>query len=193
MSWREIITPDFTTKLKRDKNCNSYPILSIFTLTPRFCTTVGSSGVRWRHNYVFWDRYVPSFYTYRAPLLALQYNYTAVKDTHQVREENTENLAFIFFLFLSYSHQLAASHGSLATAIVLRHHTILIFAALNFLIILFLKLRKNSMLLSKRRNRERQNGSREQNRKWIIGLRFKFAFVFLFHFLAPVLVSRSPL
>ena len=85
------------------------------------------------------------------------------------------------------------SHSSLAIPIVLRHHTILIFAALNFVIILFLKLRKNGMLLSKKRNRERQNENWEQNRKWIIGLRFKFAFVLIFHFLVPVLVSRSPL
>ena len=42
------------------------------------------------------------------------------------------------------------------------------------------------MLLSKRRNRERQNENWEQNRKWIIGLRFKFSFVLLFHFLVPV-------
>ena len=108
-----------------------------------------------------------------------------------MREENTENLAFILFLFLSYSHQLAASHSSLAILIVLRHHTILIFAALNFVIILFLKLPKNSMLVSKKRNREGQNENWEQNRKWIIGLRFKFAFILIFHFLVPVLVSRT--
>ena len=35
MSWHEKITPDFTTKLKRDKNYNNYAILSIFNSTPR--------------------------------------------------------------------------------------------------------------------------------------------------------------
>ena len=67
-SWHEIITPDFTTKLKRDKKCNNYPILSIFTPTLRVCTTVGSSGLRWRHNKIFWHRWVPIFYTYWTPL-----------------------------------------------------------------------------------------------------------------------------
>ena len=122
--------------------------------------------------------------SYRAPLRALRYNQTAVKDTHLVGEENTKNLAFKFpFSFLS--------HSNLAIPTVLKHH--IIFTALNFVIILFLKLRKNSMLLSKKRNRERQNENWEKNRKWIIGLRFKFAFVDIFHFPIPVLVSRSPL
>ena len=104
-------------------------------------------------------------------------------------EENTKNLAFKFsFSFLSYSHQLAASHSNLAIPIALKHHIILIFTALNFVITFFFKSRKNSMLLSKRRNRERQNGNREQNRKWIIGLRLKLAFVHIFHFPVPVLV-----
>ena len=53
----------------------------------------------------------------------------------------------------------------------------LIFTALNFVIILFLKLRKNSVLLSKKRNGEGQNENWEKNRKWITGLRFKFAFI----------------
>ena len=81
-----------------------------------------------------------------------------MKDTHLVGEENTKNLAFKFsFSFLSYSHQLAASYSNLAIPIVLKHHKILLFTALNFVIILSLKLQKNSMLLSKKRNRERQN------------------------------------
>ena len=68
-------------------------------------------------------------------------------------EENTANLAFKFFFFaLSYSHQLAGSHSNLVIPIVLKHHIILIFSTLNVVIILFLKLRKNSMLLSKKRN-----------------------------------------
>ena len=42
-----------------------------------------------------------------------------MKSTDQVGGENTENLAFkfCFFLFLSYSHQLAASQSSLAISI----------------------------------------------------------------------------
>ena len=55
-----------------------------------------------------------------------------------------------------------ASHSSLAIPIVLRHHTILIFAALNFVIILFLKFRKNSMLLTKKGSREGQNENWEK-------------------------------
>ena len=59
-------------------------------------------------------------------------------------EENTKNLAFkLSFSFFSYSHQLAASHNNLAIPTVLKHH--IIFTALNFVIILFLKLRKNSI------------------------------------------------
>ena len=78
-------------------------------------------------------------------------------------EENTKNLAFKFsFSFLSYSHQLAASHRNLEIPIVSKHHVILIFTALNFVILLFLKLLKNSMLLSKKRNRERQNENWEK-------------------------------
>ena len=58
-------------------------------------------------------------------------------------EENKENLAFKFyFSFLSYSHQLAASHSSLAIPIFKTSYIILIFTALNFVIILFLKLQK---------------------------------------------------
>ena len=53
----------------------------------------------------------------------------------------------------------------------------LIFTALNFVIILFLKLRKNSVLLSKKEERGRAKWKLEKNRKWVTGLRFKFAFI----------------
>ena len=57
-------------------------------------------------------------------------------------EENTKNLAFKFsFSFLSYSHQLAASHSNLVIPVVLKRHIILIFTALNFVIIAELRAR----------------------------------------------------
>ena len=51
--------------------------------------------------------------------------------------------------------------------------------------------KKNSILLGKKRNRERQNENWEKNRKWIIGLRFKFAFVHIFHFPVPVIETGA--